>query len=136
MLRVTMQITGSAKGMLGKWRGIVKEELQRLIKEWHEGYGDIIVQLNVEDTKFGVAEYAVQELGVETIELKWGQGAKCIGGEIKVRDLDRALQLQERGYIVTPNPSNPAVQSAFKAGAIKEFLSSVGLDLPLKNSAR
>jgi glutamate synthase domain-containing protein 2 len=84
-------------------------------------YGDILVQMNVEDTNFGVAEYVVGELGVETMELKWGQGAKCIGGEIKVDNLERALELQKRGYIVTPDPSNKANQAAFKAGAIKEF---------------
>lgn len=33
----------------------------------------------------------------DTIELKWGQDAKSIGGEIKVDSL-------ERGYIVTRNP--------------------------------
>jgi len=93
-----------------------------LYRRYHEApYGDIHVQLNVEDTRFGVAEYIINELGVETIELKWGQGAKCIGGEIKVRYLDRALELQKRGYIVTPDPSNEAVQAAFKDGAIKEF---------------
>ncbi|MCP4603071.1 MAG: FMN-binding glutamate synthase family protein [Proteobacteria bacterium] len=84
-------------------------------------YGDILVQMNVEDTNFGVAEYAVGQLGVETMELKWGQGAKCIGGEIKVHSLERALELQQRGYIVTPDPSNKANQAAFKTGAIKEF---------------
>jgi len=99
-------------------------EMERRIKtyrEWHEGYGDIVVQLNVEDTRLGVAEYVVQKLGVEAIELKWGQGAKCIGGEIKINSLDRALELQKRGYIVTPNPSDEAVQAAFKEGAIREF---------------
>jgi glutamate synthase domain-containing protein 2 len=93
----------------------------RIYKEWYEGYGDIVVQMNVEDTNFGVAEYCLEKLGVETIELKWGQGAKCIGGEIKVPSLERALELQKRGYIVTPDPSDPANQAAFKAGAIKEF---------------
>ena len=68
-----------------------------------------------------MAEYVVEKLGVETIELKWGQGAKCIGGEIKIRDLDRALELQKRGYIITPNPSIPAVRKAFESGGIKEF---------------
>ncbi len=99
-------------------------ELERRVKiyrDWQEDYGDIIVQLNVEDTRLGVAEYAVQKLGVETIELKWGQGAKCIGGEIKIKELERALELQRRGYIVTPDPSNPAVQASFKAGGIREF---------------
>ena len=93
----------------------------KIYKEWQEDYGDIIVQLNVEDTRFGVAEYVVEKLGVETIELKWGQGAKCIGGEIKIGSLERALDLQNLGYIITPNPSNPAVQAAFKSGAIEEF---------------
>jgi glutamate synthase domain-containing protein 2 len=93
----------------------------RLYQDWKDEYGDAIVQMNVEDERLGVAEYVVQKLGVETIELKWGQGAKCIGGEIKVRELERALELRKRGYIVTPNPEEPAIQAAYKAGAIKEF---------------
>jgi len=90
-------------------------------KRWHEGYGDMVVQLNVEDTRFGVAEYVVEKLGVETIELKWGQGAKCIGGEIKIDSLERALELQRRGYLVTPDPSLEANQAAFRDGGMKQF---------------
>ncbi|MFA4915616.1 MAG: FMN-binding glutamate synthase family protein [Syntrophales bacterium] len=90
-------------------------------RRFHEGYGEILVQMNVEDTRLGVAEYVNKKHGLKTIELKWGQGAKCIGGEIKVNSLDRALELQKRGYIVTPDPSLKASQEAFKAGAIKEF---------------
>jgi glutamate synthase domain-containing protein 2 len=99
-------------------------EMDRRVREYrryHEGYGDILVQLNVEDTRMGVAEYVIDKLGVETIELKWGQGAKCIGGEIKVNSLERALELKRRGYIVTPDPEVPAYQAAFKAGPLKQF---------------
>lgn len=92
-----------------------------IYKKHHEGYGEILVQMNVEDTRLGVAEYVRQKHNLETIELKWGQGAKCIGGEIKVNSLERALELQKRGYIVTPDPSLPANQKAFQDGAIKEF---------------
>jgi len=92
-----------------------------IYKRYHRGYGEILVQMNVEDTRLGVAEYVIKKHGLDTIELKWGQGAKCIGGEIKVNSLDRALELQRRGYIVTPDPSNPINQAAFKQGAIKEF---------------
>jgi len=92
-----------------------------IYKRFHEGYGEILVQMNVEDTRLGVAEYIRKKHNLEAIELKWGQGAKCIGGEIKVRSLDRALELQKRGYIVTPDPSLHANQEAFKDGAIKEF---------------
>ena len=90
-------------------------------KRYHSGYGEILVQMNVEDTRLGVAEYVLNKHGLDTIELKWGQGAKCIGGEIKVDTLERALELQKRGYIVTPDPSDPVNQAAFADGALKEF---------------
>ncbi len=92
-----------------------------IYKRYHQGYGEILVQMNVEDTRLGVAEYMRQKHGLETIELKWGQGAKCIGGEIKVDTLERALELQKRGYIVTPDPSDPIAQAAFRDGSVKEF---------------
>jgi len=90
-------------------------------KKYHQGFGEILVQMNVEDTRLGVAEYIIHKHKLETIELKWGQGAKCIGGEIKVSSIERALELQKRGYIVTPDPSDPVVEAAFKERAIKEF---------------
>ena len=90
-------------------------------KRFHDGYGEILVQMNVEDTRLGVAEYVRKKHKLNTIELKWGQGAKCIGGEIKVKSLERALELKKRGYIVTPDPAVKANQEAYKAGAIKEF---------------
>ncbi len=107
-------------------KGKVKKspEMDRRIEEYrryYDGYGDILVQMNVEDTRNGVAEYVIEKLGGETIELKWGQGAKCIGGEIKVNSLDRAIQLKKRGYIVTPDPEDPAHQASFKAGPLKQF---------------
>jgi glutamate synthase domain-containing protein 2 len=92
-----------------------------IYRRYHQGYGEILVQMNVEDTRLGVAEYVKEKHGLNTIELKWGQGAKCIGGEIKVNSLERALELQKRGYIITPDPSNPVAQAAFKDGSLKEF---------------
>jgi glutamate synthase domain-containing protein 2 len=113
---------GLERGSHGKvTRSPDMERRIELYRRYHEGYGDILVQMNVEDTRLGVAEYCIQELGVETMELKWGQGAKCIGGEIKVSSLDRALELQGRGYLVTPDPSEPAVQAAYREKAIKNF---------------
>jgi len=93
----------------------------RSFKDFDEGYGTIVLQANVEDTRLGVQEYAIQELGVEAVEIKWGQGAKDIGGEVKLNTLERALQLKSRGYIVLPDPEDPKVQEAFKKGAFKEF---------------
>ena len=100
-------------------------ELKRrvnLYKDWQQdGYGTIVVQANVEDTTLRVHEYAISQLGVDTVEFKWGQGAKDIGGEVKIEDLDRARLLKERGYILIPDPDSPAVVEAFKQGKFKEF---------------
>ncbi|MFC1916366.1 FMN-binding glutamate synthase family protein [Chloroflexota bacterium] len=90
-------------------------------RRYHQGWGEILVQMNVEDTRLGVAEYIIKKHGIGTIELKWGQGAKCIGGEIKVNSLERAQELQKRGYIITPDPSDPVAQAAFTDGALQEF---------------
>jgi len=86
-----------------------------------DGYGAIIVQANVEDTRLGIQEYAIDKLGVEWVELKWGQGAKNIGGEVKVKDLKKAQMLYERGYVVLPNPTDPDIIKAFERGTFKEF---------------
>ena len=107
-----------------KGKVIESPEMDRRInvyRKFHEGYGEILVQMNVEDTRLGVAEYVASKHNLNTIELKWGQGAKCIGGEIKVKALERAIELKKRGYIILPDPTLTENQTAFKAGAIKEF---------------
>ncbi len=103
----------------------VSPELDRRIDtylRYHDGYGAMIVQMNVEDTRNGVADYVIGKYGDKVIiELKWGQGAKDIGGEIQVSDIDYAIFLKNRGYIVDPDPTLPEVQQAFKSGAIRSF---------------
>ena len=100
-------------------------ELDRRINtylRYYDGYGAIIVQLNVEDTRNGVAEYIAENYGNQCIiEIKWGQGAKDIGGEIQVSSLDYALFLKKRGYVVDPDPERPEVQDAFEHGSIRSF---------------
>ncbi len=99
----------------------LKRRVKLFTDNQRDGYGAIIVQANVEDTRLGVQEYAIKELGVEVVELKWGQGAKNIGGEVKIKDLKKAQLLFKRGYVVLPNPTDPAVIKAFERGAFKEF---------------
>jgi hypothetical protein len=113
------------KGKARKGKISTSPELERRIDtylRYHDGYGAIIVQLNVEDTRNGVAEFVAKKYGNKCIiELKWGQGAKDIGGEIQVTSLDYALFLKERGYVVDPDPIKAEVQQAFKRGSIKSF---------------
>lgn len=100
-------------------------ELERRIDtylRYHDEYGAIIVQMNVEDTRNGVAEYIAEKYGNKVIiELKWGQGAKDIGGEIEVSSIEYATFLKQRGYLVDPDPERPEVQEGFRSGAIHSF---------------
>ncbi len=115
---------GKGKAKKGKIKSA--PELERRINGYlryaDKGYGAIIVQLNVEDTRNGVAEFVAAKYGNKCIiELKWGQGAKDIGGEIQVTSIDYATFLHNRGYVVDPDPTKPEVKKAFKEGAIKSF---------------
>lgn len=113
------------QAVLSKGRIESAPELDRRIErflKYHDGYGAIIVQMNVEDTRNGVAEYVIRKYGDKVIiELKWGQGAKDIGGEIQVTSIEYAKFLKDRGYIVDPDPTDPSVAAAFEARAITSF---------------
>jgi len=101
---------------------------------WDGVHGDIVVQTNVEDARFGAEIYALQALGVTAIERKWGQGAKAIGGEVRVSDLDQALLLKRRGYIVHPDPTDETVQEAFKRGCFSSFERHSRVGMPEERS--
>lgn len=114
------------EAVLEKGRIIKAPEMDRRINtylKYYDGeYGAIIVQLNVEDTRNGVAEYIIDKFGDNVIiELKWGQGAKDIGGEIQVNSIEYAKFLKDRGYVVDPDPYKPEVEEGFQHGAIKSF---------------
>ena len=113
------------QSVIKKGRVIDTVDLKRRVKLFQDhqidGWGATIVQANVEDTRLGTQEYAIDKLGIEIVEIKWGQGAKDIGGEVKVRDLKKAQMLYKRGYVVLPNPTDPNVIKAFERGSFKEF---------------
>jgi hypothetical protein len=88
---------------------------------WDGKHGDIIVQKNVEDTRLGVFDYVTSILEIESLEIKFGQGAKAIGGEVRLESLERAQLLQNRGYLVIPDPSDPFIIDQWKAGIILDF---------------
>lgn len=93
----------------------------RAFRDWYDGYGEIGVQLNPHDAEFGVGEYVASKLEVNLIEIKRGQGAKDIGGEVKVESLDKAIELKRRGYFVYPDPEDKEVQEAYRSGVLRAF---------------
>ena len=111
------------------------ERRVKVFREFWDGkYGDITVQTNVEDQRMGVDIYAISKLEVNVIERKWGQGAKAIGGEVRIRDLKKALMLKRRGYIVIPDPEDKSVQEAFKEGIFKSFERDSRVAIPTERS--
>ncbi len=99
----------------------MKNRVETFRKFWDGKHGDIIVQKNVEDTRLGVFDYVTSNLEVNSLEIKFGQGAKAIGGEVRLESLERAQLLQERGYLVFPDPSDPFIIEEWKAGLIPDF---------------
>src|SRR3989304_2298569 len=127
---VTITIGENVCGMdtdakIEKGKLTYSKELKRRVdafrKFWDGKHGDIIIQTNVEDQRLGVDVYALSKLEVNVIERKWGQGAKAIGGEVRISDLQKAILIKKRGYIVIPDPEDPTVQQAFKEGVFKTF---------------
>ncbi len=99
----------------------MKNRVKTFRKFWDGTHGDIIVQKNVEDTRLGVFDYVTSNLDVNSLEIKFGQGAKAIGGEVRLASLERAQLLQNRGYLVFPDPSDPMIIDEWKAGLIPDF---------------
>lgn len=98
------------------------EEMVESFREYYTGFGDIILQANYDDENLGVLDYAIKNLGVETVELKFGQAAKGIQGMGRVKNIEEALVLQKKGYIVHPDPSNESVAEDYanKSGHVFE----------------
>lgn len=99
----------------------MKSRVEKYREFWDGKYGDIIVQKNVEDTRLGVFDYVMSKLGVNSLEIKFGQGAKAIGGEVRLETLEKAQLLQSRGYLVLPDPHDPFIIEQWKSGLIPDF---------------
>jgi hypothetical protein len=99
----------------------LKRRIDAFRKFWDGKHGEVVVQTNVEDQRLGIDVYAISKLEANVIERKWGQGAKAIGGEVRIRNLDKAIMLKKRGYVVIPDPEDPTIQKAFKDGVFESF---------------
>jgi hypothetical protein len=80
---------------------------------YYRGYGQIVPQCNVEDDMLGVPEIAITKYGAKAIEFKFGQSAKGTQPVNRLPDLETALKKQQMGFLVHPDPSDPAVQEAY-----------------------
>ncbi len=91
-------------------------EMVQAFRHYDRGCGDIILQANWDDECLGVLEYGITKLGVKSVELKFGQAAKGIQGYGRLNSLEDALKFQKMGYVVHPDPSDPAVAEKARMG--------------------
>lgn len=96
-------------------------EMLDAFNKYRRGYGEIFLQVNYDDEAQGVAEYAVTQCGAKAIEFKFGQSAKGTQPANLIGSLEEALKKQEQGFLVLPDPSDPAVQEAYKRKAGPAF---------------
>jgi len=91
-------------------------EMVSAFRRYQRGFGDIVLQANFDDEYHGVLEYAIEQLGVKSVELKFGQAAKGIQGMGRVPKIEDALRFKALGYIVVPDPTAPSVAEAYAKG--------------------
>lgn len=103
-----------AKGKLSS-SPLIKEMLSSY-RNYQRGYGDIVLQANYDDVSFGVLEYAIEKLGVKSVELKLGQAAKGIQAISNKISYDEAKALKAKGLLVYPDPESDAIQKLLLSG--------------------
>lgn len=92
-------------------------------KKYYRGYGQIVLQCNVEDDLLGVPEYGIMHQGAEAIEFKFGQAAKGTQPAIKLKNREEALVKQALGILVHPDPLDPEIIKSSKEGVCPNFYS-------------
>lgn len=92
-------------------------------RKYYRGYGQVVLQCNVEDDLLGIPEYAIREHHLEALEFKFGQSAKGTQPVRKLKDRIEALKVKEKGMIVFPDPMEPEVVKRSEEGIDPNFYS-------------
>jgi len=97
------------------------KEILESFNKYYRGYGQIILQCNVEDNMLGLPEYAIKDQGAEAIEIKFGQGAKGTQPIVRLKNIEEAIKKQETGNLVHPDPRDAEVIKAYSEGICPNF---------------
>lgn len=90
-------------------------------RKYYRGYGQIVLQCNVEDDMLGIPEYAIREHNLEALEFKFGQSAKGTQPVRKIKNREEALEKQEAGMLVFPDPRDPEIIKKDEQGLCPNF---------------
>ncbi len=92
-------------------------------KNYYRGYGQIILQCNIEDNEKGVIEYGVEKCDVDAIEFKFGQSAKGVQPVQALENYEAAIRAKASGSIVYPDPEDPVIKEKQAHGCQPNFYS-------------
>lgn len=104
-------------------------EMLDSFRDYYRGYGQIIIQCNVEDDMMELPEYAILNHGAEAIEFKFGQSAKGTQPARKLSGYKEACKVLESGYIVYPNPKDEKIKKYCEEGLCPNFYSYARLPM-------
>lgn len=107
------------KGKVVEFRAL--KDILDSFNKYYRGYGQIILQCNVEDDMLGIPEYAIKEYNLEAIEFKYGQAAKGTQPVRRLNNRKEALAKQKQGMIVRPNPMDPEIIEKDEKGICPNF---------------
>lgn len=99
------------------------KEIMDSYTPYHRGYGQLILQCNADDNLMGVPEIAIEKYGYKALEIKFGQAAKGVQPLKRLKNFEMALEKQQQGCIVHPDPSDPSVKEAYEKGECPIFYS-------------
>ncbi|MDO4834731.1 MAG: glutamate synthase-related protein [Bacillota bacterium] len=98
-------------------------EIRNSFMDYYRGYGQIILQCNLEDMKLGIDKIGLQKYGFDAIEIKFGQAAKGIQPAIKLGSLEEALEKKKLGLDVYPDPEDERIAELYSSGKGSHFFS-------------
>lgn len=98
-------------------------EIRSTFQNYYRGYGQIILQCNIEDMLLGIDEIGIQKYGFEAIEIKFGQAAKGVQPAVKLQSLEEALSKKQLGMDVYPDPEDETVAESYSNGTGSNFFS-------------
>lgn len=85
------------------------KEMLDAFNRFDRGYGQIVLQCNVDDDRQGLPEYAIKECDCKAIEFKFGQSAKGTQPANRLKNHEEALAEKKNGILVYPDPEDPEV---------------------------
>jgi len=97
------------------------KEIHDSYYKYHRGFGQMVLQCNVDDHLMGVPEIALDKYGFEALEFKFGQGAKGTQPVNRLKDYDEAVRKVECGSLVMPDPFDPEILALREKGCCPNF---------------